>query len=353
MKEIQIEELLQLYAKGDIQLIDVRSPSEYEEGTIPGSWNAPIFDDEERSEIGTIYKQISKEAAKERGLEIVSSKMPTWIKSIRDIPGNKAVFCWRGGMRSKTTVTLLSLMDEKLVRLTGGYRAFRKWTTQFLTHHTMSAKVVTIHGYTGSGKTSLLHRLKQEGFPVLDLEAMAGHRGSIFGHIGTRPANQKTFDGRLALELQRLKEAPYLIMEAESKRIGKVLLPAFLLEAKEKGQVFFLDVPLEERVRQIQQEYRPEQHAKACQVAFQRIKQRIHTPIAAEIEDHMENENWSQAIKLLLQFYYDPRYEFGQERYEQTIVHLDSATLDEAVEQIRTALAEIGREDLSTYPPSP
>jgi tRNA 2-selenouridine synthase len=125
-QDLTLEELTSLRRKKDLVLIDVRSNSEFEESTIPGSLNIPLFNDAERAEIGTLYKQVSIQAAKERGLEIVSAKLPGFIKQFEQIPGKKAVFCWRGGMRSKTTATVLSLMGIHAYRLTGGYRAYRQ-----------------------------------------------------------------------------------------------------------------------------------------------------------------------------------------------------------------------------------
>src|SRR5690606_12633367 len=182
----------------------------------PGSVNIPLFDDEERAVIGTLYKQVSFEAAKQKGLEVVSAKLPQFIRQIAAIPGPKAVFCWRGGMRSKTTATLLSLMDIRVARLQGGFRSFRRWVVDYLEHYKLEAEAIVINGYTGSGKTKLLKQLEQMGLPVVDLEGMAGHRGSVFGQVGLTPNNQKTFESLLALRLKELTNSPYILIEAES-----------------------------------------------------------------------------------------------------------------------------------------
>ena len=131
-QDISIEELLSLKDKNELTLIDVRSPSEFKEATIPGSMNIPFFNDEERAEVGTIYKQVSVDAAKERGLEIASAKLPRFVKQFAELEGKKAVFCWRGGMRSRTTATVLSLMGIKVFRLEGGYRTYRNWVVNQL-----------------------------------------------------------------------------------------------------------------------------------------------------------------------------------------------------------------------------
>lgn len=190
-QDISIDELITLKNTEELTVIDVRSPSEYKDATIPGSINIPFFNDEERAEVGTIYKQVGQQAAKDRGLEIMSAKLPDFVKKFREIEGKKAVFCWRGGMRSRTSATVLSLMGVKALRLDGGYRSFRNWTVDKLQTIEWKPDALVLNGYTGSGKTVILHRLHAEGYPVIDLEGLANHRGSIFGQIGMEPSNQK------------------------------------------------------------------------------------------------------------------------------------------------------------------
>ncbi|EXX92247.1 rhodanese-like domain-containing protein, partial [Paenibacillus darwinianus] len=169
-QDITVEELLELQRKGEVSLIDVRSPSEFEEATIPGSINIPLFDDEERAAVGTLYKQESVDAAKDKGLELVSRKLPDFVRAIGGADGpRKVVFCWRGGMRSRTSATLASLMGLRMLRLAGGFRAYRKWVVETLESFTALPPCYVINGYTGSGKTELLERLAERGYPVLNL----------------------------------------------------------------------------------------------------------------------------------------------------------------------------------------
>jgi tRNA 2-selenouridine synthase len=246
-QDITIDELLALRDKKELVMIDVRSPSEFQDSTIPGSINIPFFDDNERAEIGTIYKQVSVQAAKDRGLEIISTKLPAFVKTFEQIKEQKAVFCWRGGMRSKTTATVLSLMGIRIHRLTGGFRTYRKWVVDTLEKMDFKPQLCVISGNTGAGKTAILRRLQEDGYPVLDLEALAGHRGSIFGHVGLRSNNQKTFDALLVTNLLKLKDSPYLLMEGESKRIGKAVIPEFIVSKKESGTQLFIEMPILER----------------------------------------------------------------------------------------------------------
>lgn len=317
LQDITLPELIDKRRDKQLVLIDVRSPSEYKLSTIPGSLNIPLFDDNERAEIGTIYKQVSIQAAKERGLEIVSAKLPAFIRTFAEIPGPKAVFCWRGGMRSKTSATLLSLMGIRAYRVTGGYRAYRKWVVDQMDAAIEAFTPVPymINGYTGSGKSSLLRDMKSRGHAVLDFEAMAGHRGSIFGHIGLTASNQRTFDSLLIDELLELRTAPYVLFEAESRRIGNIVLPEAMLQKKDQAHQIWLDIPLEARVKHILEDYKPWEHAGECYNSFLRIKSRIHTPVAAEIDKLLRDGSFDKVVELLLVHYYDPRYDYSAADY--------------------------------------
>ncbi|MGM0854836.1 MAG: tRNA 2-selenouridine(34) synthase MnmH [Bacillota bacterium] len=229
--------------------VDVRSPSEYREMTIPGSMNIPVFNDEERAEVGTLYKQVSKERATERGLEIFSGKLPNFIKEFKKLDGEIVVFCWRGGMRSKAAATFLDLMGVKTSRVQGGVRAYRHWVLSEMETFEVKPQAFVLNGGTGIGKTAILKQLQKEGYPILDIEGVANHRGSIFGQIGLTPSNQKTFDSLLLQELMELQETPFILFEAESKRIGKLLPPDFLVEKKESGFHIIIEMPMKERVK--------------------------------------------------------------------------------------------------------
>jgi tRNA 2-selenouridine synthase len=339
-QDITIEELLELHNKRTIQLVDVRSPGEFGEFTIPGSINMPLFDDEERKEIGTLYKQVSVQAAKERGLEIVSAKLPAFVKGFAEIQNRIAVFCWRGGMRSRTTATVLSLMGIHVYRLAGGIRAYRQWVVSTLEQFPFRPKCVVISGNTGTGKTAILQTLAAEGYPVVDLERLAGHRGSIFGGIGLKPSNQKEFEALLVHELLKYNDSPYIIIEGESKRIGKIVMPGFLVEAKETGLQLLLELPMSERVRNILADYRPEENPEACMAAFQHIRKRIHTPVSAQIEQAMQEGRYPEAVELLLAYYYDEKYEHAGLLYENEPVVCQANNSTEAARLIKQQLNE-------------
>ncbi|MBO8155854.1 MAG: tRNA 2-selenouridine(34) synthase MnmH [Bacillaceae bacterium] len=338
-QDIDVDELFSRKEKESVIIIDVRSPSEFKEGSIPGSINIPVFDDQERAEVGTIYKQDSPESARERGIEIFSKKLPAFLKAFQSIDGQKAVYCWRGGMRSKTAATVVDLMGMTIHRLKGGYRAYRKWVVHTLDELDLTPTFFVLNGNTGTGKTKILTQLKKEGFPVIDLESMANHRGSIFGHIGKEPYNQKTFDSLLVHELLKYQDSLFIIIEGESKRIGKVVLPSFLIEKKEQGMQLFIELPVEERVKNILDDYQPWNREEAYLQAYERIKRRIHTPVAKEIEANLKSGKFEQAIEQLLTYYYDPRYQHASRQYDEgRKIVIKAQDVDDAVHQVKQVL---------------
>lgn len=323
-QDVTLEELFQLKNKEAHTVIDVRSPTEYAESTIPGSINIPIFTDGERAEVGTLYKQKGQTAAEERGLEIFSGKLPSFIHAFKQIPTSKTVFCWRGGMRSKTAATVLDLMGIHANRLTGGIRTYRRWVVDYLQHASFTPDIIVLNGFTGTGKTEILKRLKEHGYPIIDLEGMANHRGSIFGQVGKSPSNQKRFDSLLSEELIRYQDAPFVFMEGESKRIGRVVMPDFLYDKKEHGTQVFIQLPMEERIQTILNDYQPWKYPEQINEAFQIIKKRIHTPVAKEIDDAIQNEDYVSAVPLLLSYYYDPRYNHSIEQTQRLTIDADN-----------------------------
>ena len=243
-------------------------------------------------------------------------------------------------MRSRTSATVLALMGIEVFRLDGGYRSYRNWVVEKLETLELKPEAYVLNGYTGSGKTTILRRLNEEGYPILDLEGMANHRGSVFGQIGLAPSNQKKFDALLIESVHRVQQSPYVLLEGESKRIGKVMIPDFVLEKKDQGLQIFIDLPIEERILHILEDYQPWEHEQECLEAFKRIKKRIHTPIANKIEIDLKSGNYSSAVGLLLEYYYDPLYAHEAEQFpEDRKITIKVNNSDEAVEFIRNHLS--------------
>ncbi|WP_142830380.1 tRNA 2-selenouridine(34) synthase MnmH [Planococcus soli] len=340
--DITVKELIPLSEKKKMVLIDVRSPSEFQNFSIPESINIPFFDDAERAEIGTLYKQASVEAAKVRGLEIISAKLPEFVRQFKQIEGNKTVFCWRGGMRSRTTATLLSLMDVHVNRLEGGIREYRRWVINQLEQPEAPFKAYVLNGLTGTGKTRILKALEKQGYPVIDLEGLANHKGSIFGHIGVEPNNQKKFDSLFVQQFRELQKAPFVLFEAESARIGKVVIPNWVTELKANSVQLIIDMPMEERIKEIIEDYRPVEYQAECIAAFQRIKTRMPQDISKQIESDLETGEFDSAVRLLLEYYYDSRYKHTGLQYpDQQKKMLQVQNLEEAIEAIKRQIPEI------------
>ncbi|MFT4023430.1 MAG: tRNA 2-selenouridine(34) synthase MnmH [Flavihumibacter sp.] len=230
----------------NVPVLDVRSPGEYDHAHIPGAYPLPLFSNEERKTVGTAYKQESREKAIRIGLDFFGPKMRPMVEEAEAL-GKKEVLvhCWRGGMRSGGVAWLLDLYGFKVYTLKGGYKAFRQWV---LTQLSATYSMNVLGGYTGSGKTDLLHRLQRLGEAVIDLEALAHHRGSAFGHLGqAAQPGQEQFENELALQLYALQGKPFWV-EDESMRIGNILLPQKFEQQLRRSTCYFLDIPFEKRL---------------------------------------------------------------------------------------------------------
>lgn len=346
VKEITVEELLQIE---NVIPIDIRAPIEFKDGAIPEAINIPLFTDEERAEIGTIYKQSGQKAAKWRAMEVVSPKLPTMLSKIRALTKDgkqPVIYCWRGGMRSRSVVTFLEYAGVSSIRLIDGYRGYRHYILEQIPK-LMPEKAVVLHGMTGVGKTDILHILKNQGFPIIDLEGIAAHRGSVFGGFGIGEGsgnNQKTFDALLFEALRNLNGSQYMIIEAESKRIGRAVLPAELLELKENGLHLHINASLETRVERIYKEYvsnyenKPWFHEKVVE-GIRQIQKRIKDDdILEQLNLAVHAKNYRKVIHYLLAYYYDSRYEHKDADYVGPFVTINSDHLENTISDITNYL---------------
>ncbi|TCS83684.1 tRNA 2-selenouridine(34) synthase MnmH [Tepidibacillus fermentans] len=324
-------------------LIDVRSEGEFVEASIPGAINIPLFNNEERAKVGTVYKQKGPNYARELGLEIVSPKIPSLMKQVRESLKERQYplfFCWRGGMRSKSMATFYGLVYEGSYRLEGGYRSYREYILGRIPFMTIDVPTFVLHGMTGVGKTQLLYRLKERGFTILDLEGLAGHRGSAFGAIGINPVNQKMFDSKLYEALKEIQKADAVILEAESKRIGKIIIPDHIMDAKEKGQHILVHASIDTRISRILEDYQPEQYKESFVAAIDRIERKLPTDVRPLIRQSLEMNDFYTVAKLLLQHYYDPRYQYATDQYNGPFFEVYSDDLNNAVDSISQFILE-------------
>lgn len=321
MSDFQVPSItLEKVLESDQHIIDVRSPSEFEEFHLPNSENIPLFNDSERAIVGTAYKQESPEKAKEIGMQFFSKKLPDFYQKLLELNREEEkeiiITCARGGMRSGTFVSLMNSLDFPVKQLEGGVRSARHYVQAELDRFAVHPwKAIVIGGLTGTRKTIWLEKLHAQGYPVLNLEKLASHRGSIFGHIGMPKRSQKEFEWLLVKELQRLEHEDYILMEAESKRIGPVNLPEWLQEVKEYGKFIELQDHMDRRVKYLLEEYRPEVYEDSFKEALDRLKKRLKPESLEFIEEAETRNDYYAIFRRLLEYYYDPSYSHKQKGY--------------------------------------
>ncbi|RYY39791.1 MAG: tRNA 2-selenouridine(34) synthase MnmH [Chitinophagaceae bacterium] len=304
-------------------LYDVRSPGEYAHARMPGAVNLPLFNDEQRAQVGTAYKQVSREHAIKIGLDAFGPQMRTMVESVEralrrqglDNTTSICLYCWRGGMRSGAVAWLLGLYGFDVHVLEGGYKAFRNWALeQFGKEYPFRI----VGGFTGAGKTELLHRLQLEGEQVIDLEGLARHKGSAFGSIGM-PAQptQEQFENLLALQLDvarsRLSAGGLrLWIEDESQRIGQVHLPHTLWATLQKAPISFVDIPFAQRLQHLVEEYGVLDKERLRE-AIVRITRRLGGQHAKAALEFLDEGQFTDCFSILLH-YYDKLYAKGLEQ---------------------------------------
>ncbi|KGK82883.1 tRNA 2-selenouridine synthase [Desulfosporosinus sp. HMP52] len=340
IKEINVEELRNLDKP---ILIDVRSEGEYAEATIPGAFNIPLFNNEERAEIGTTYTQTSPSLARELGLNIVSPKLPSLINQVGELAkkGPLVLFCWRGGMRSKSIATVVDLMGIPIYRLQGGYKAYRNQVVDYF-QKKLPFQVVVLRGNTGVGKTELLKRLRADGYPAIDLEKLANNRGSVFGAMGLgEPPSQKKFEGLLYEELASLRDFSYIIVECESKRIGRVSLPAsFYNEMQEGIQILQYD-NLENRVQRLILEYTSVPNAiQEIRIALERLIKTLGHIKVNELKALLDINCLDKFTELLLVDYYDKLYAYPNEPNSKYLYYINYEKPERAIRELECYLDE-------------
>lgn len=348
-------------------LLDVRSPAEYNHAHIPGAISLPLFNDEERAVVGTAYKQKSRQAAIKIGLDYFGPKMRGMVEKVEEllkvkvrnaeentqaeITSSKSeifLYCWRGGMRSGAVGWLLNLYGFDVTVLVGGYKAFRNHVLKsFEQEHNLKI----LGGYTGSGKTELLQQLKASGENVIDLEALASHKGSAFGNLNMPPQpSQEMFENLLSNELLKMSgelsavnkvaegSALTVWIEDESQRIGNVNVPGALWQTMRGAPLYFLDVPFDERVKHITKEYGGCDKEKLLQ-AVERIKKRLGGLDAKKATQFLEEDKAEEAFAILLR-YYDRQYAKGLHNRENLSSLLTTITCETVSPQNATALLQ-------------
>lgn len=293
-----------------IPVIDVRSPAEFEHARIPGAYSLPLFSNDERAIVGTAYKQESREKAIKLGLDFFGVKMRRMVEEVETLLAGKenkhvVVHCWRGGMRSAGVAWLLDLYGFKVFTIIGGYKAYRHWVLNYLK---ADHNIKILGGYTGSGKTEVLHHLRSLGNSVVDLEGLAHHKGSAFGAIGLpKQPSQEMFENLLALELykEELKGRP-IWLEDESQRMGLINLPQEFWAMMRTKPNYFIDVPFENRLLYIVEHYGKLPKGDLA-AAIMRIQKRLGGLETKTALNFLAENDLKECFRILLH-YYDKLY---------------------------------------------
>jgi tRNA 2-selenouridine synthase len=295
------------------EIIDVRSPSEFAEDHVPGAVNLPVLSDAERAEVGTLYVQDDPFRARRRGAALVSRNIALHLEGAlagREPGWRPLVYCWRGGQRSDAMATVLSRVGWRASVLRGGYKTYRRSVVRALYDSPPVTGLVMLGGPTGVGKTELLGHLARRGVQVLDLEDLAGHRGSLLGALPARvQPSQKMFESRLMAALAALDPSRPLLVEAEASRIGDLTLPPVLWAAMRQAPVIEVRAPMEDRVARLVRSYGADAHQRSIIAdALGRLPRHISRADVEQWRVLLERGELARLAQALVETHYDSAY---------------------------------------------
>jgi len=302
-------------------IFDVRSPGEFLHARIPGAINLPLFNNDERAVVGTVYKKQGKQTAIDLGLTIVGPKLADFAVQARSYASGEhsvKVHCWRGGMRSEAMAWLLNFSGLSATTLRGGYKAFRRWCLGILE---LPYRFTILGGLTGTGKTEILHALAASGEQIIDLEALANHRGSSFGMIGQAPApSNEHFENEIALKLSNLDPQRTIWIEDESRLIGTCSVPNGLYSQMRQAPLILIETPLPNRLDRLLLEYGkapPEE----LLMGIHRIAKRLGGQRTQEALNAVHQGSLADAMSIVLH-YYDTAYMHSLNKRPKPLVRL-------------------------------
>ena len=346
---VTLTSLTDIFALGFDDIIDVRAPAEYADDHIPGAISLPVLDDAERAEVGTIYKQVSPFKARKLGAALVARNAASHLQGpLADKSGawKPLVYCWRGGQRSGSFAAILAQIGWRVDTIAGGYKAWRALVVKALYDTPVACPVIVLDGNTGSAKTEVLNLLPGLGVQVIDLEGLARHRGSLFGHRPGGQPTQKAFEVALALQLARLDPARPVVVEAESSKVGDCRLPPQLWKSMVAAPRIALAAPLAVRAAFLTRAY-------SDMVAdADRLVLVIDLLRAAHPHDRVDTwrdlalaGEFAALAESLMLHHYDPRYDKHRARRTGTCVEIEAPGLDAAdLPQLARAVArQVGR----------
>lgn len=308
-------------------IVDVRSAREHFEGALPGSVNVPLFDDDERALVGTIYRHGGQKQAIDTGMDLVEAKLAEFIQLFEQFRGQEiGIFCARGGMRSRSVVNLLNDAGFSAWQLRGGYKDYRRIVLERL--QSFTPELIVVHGLTGTGKTRLLQQLD----PFIDLEDLARHRSSLFGALNLEPRTQKDFDAYLYHLIPTLGGPPCFI-EGESRKLGDVFLPSALAESMKAGRQVLVTASIETRIDRIVEDYPvpDEETAEKIVTILEKLTFRMGKEWVAKMSEIVRQGELRELVRILFEDYYDKRYANSMKRYRFEL-EVNSDDLDEAAD---------------------
>jgi tRNA 2-selenouridine synthase len=331
-QSVEIESFL----AGKGVLLDVRTPSEFEQGHIPEAQNLPLFTDQERVDVGTLYKKVGRQQSVQHGLELVGPRLAgladQLIAAFARAPEHPLrLHCWRGGLRSSSLAWLASTLEIPVLQLKGGYKAYRRWV---LASMEKPWPLRLLAGRTGTGKTALLLALADRGVAVVDLEGLAHHRGSSFGGLG-QPAQPSVehYENRLAEALRRSATAAEIWLEAESAQVGRCRIPRGLWSQMKAAPALEVRRPLDERLRHLVEIYGP-YDPEALVEATLRISKRLGPQRTAAAVEAIRQGEMARACAEMLD-YYDRCYDRETAAHsERTVVDLGEQTAQAAADHL-------------------
>jgi tRNA 2-selenouridine synthase len=323
----------------NIPIVDVRSPAEFHSGRLPGATNIPLFDNSERSKVGTLYKQVSREEAMLEGLRIVGPKMASFVQDVTNLAAGKkiAVYCWRGGMRSGAVAQLLDMAGFEVFVIKGGYKGYRKFTMDIISK---PWPLYVITGSTGSGKTEVLHALKDLGEQVLDLEGLAHHKGSAFGGLMQPPQpSSEHMQNLIAQQLMGMDYNRRIWVEDESMNIGSVFMPDVFWTHLHRSPLFRVERSKEVRIKRLTFEYGMADKTMVAE-RIQKIHKKLGGQSTKDALAYVESGDVASVTEILLR-YYDKAYATGigdREPYiKHSIICADESAVDIAKELIQVS----------------
>lgn len=330
---------------GADMIIDVRAPSEFEHDHVPGAVNLPVLTDAERVEVGTIYSQQSPFLARKVGAAMVAANAARHLRGpLADMLGDwqPLVYCWRGGQRSGSFATILDQVGWRVHLIDGGYRSYRKTISQMLYDTPLTHRMMMVDGHTGTGKTALLHHLRDQGAQILDLEGLAGHRGSLFGaQVGGQPS-QKMFETQLASALQVIDPNKITWVEGESSKIGARVIPPSVWACMSASSRIEITAPITARAAFLATAYSDLTHDTQRFIGLIDQLRNYHAKdTILNWQALAATGDWQSLAKGLMVEHYDPRYAKSQARAVQipqqvALTALDHQSLSDTAHQLIT-----------------